>query len=170
MKPSFIAAGLSRGFRTSSFFGCNGPAGHRAAEMARARVPRQKTVVGGPSHDLDRQCLGGAGRRAACLFSGFGDVPLDQAAGPEDVSKHTGSRRLIPRSGPRTRGIYNGFLAAGLVWGLVQGVPSFAFQIKLFFLLCVIVAGVYGAATVSRRILFVQAVPAAIALALLWLA
>jgi putative membrane protein len=68
------------------------------------------------------------------------------------------------------QGLYNGFLAAGLVWGLVQGVPSFAFQIKMFFLLCVIVAGVYGAATVSRRILFVQAVPAAIALALLWLA
>src|SRR5437016_4619665 len=40
------------------------------------------------------------------------------------------------------QGLYNGFLAAGLIWGLVQGVPSFAFQIKMFFLLCVIVAGV----------------------------
>jgi putative membrane protein len=68
------------------------------------------------------------------------------------------------------QGLYNGFLAAGLVWGLVQGTPGFAFQIKVFFLLCVIVAGVYGAATVSRRILFVQAAPAAIALILLWLA
>lgn len=68
------------------------------------------------------------------------------------------------------QGLYNGFLAAGLVWGLVQAVPGFAFQIKVFFLLCVIVAGVYGAATVSRRILLVQAVPAAIALVLLWLA
>jgi putative membrane protein len=68
------------------------------------------------------------------------------------------------------QGLYNGFLAAGLVWGLVQAVPAFAFQIKVFFLLCVIVAGVYGAATVSRRILFVQAAPAAIALVLLWLA
>ena len=69
------------------------------------------------------------------------------------------------------QGLYNGFLAAGLVWGLVQGIPGFAFQIKmLFFLLCVIVAGVYGAATVSRRILFVQAAPAAVALILLWLA
>jgi putative membrane protein len=68
------------------------------------------------------------------------------------------------------QGLYNGFLAAGLVWGLVQGAPGFAFQIKTFFLLCVIVAGVYGAATVSRRILFVQAAPAAIALVLLWLA
>jgi putative membrane protein len=68
------------------------------------------------------------------------------------------------------QGLYNGFLAAGLIWGLVHTVPGFAFQIKTFFLLCVIVAGVYGAATVSRRILFVQAAPAAIALALLWLA
>src|SRR5260370_36333530 len=68
------------------------------------------------------------------------------------------------------QGLYNGFLAAGLVWGLVQGTPGFAFQIKVFFLLCVIVAGVYGAVTVSRRILIVQAAPAAVALILLWLA
>jgi putative membrane protein len=68
------------------------------------------------------------------------------------------------------QGLYNGFLAAGLIWGLVQAVPSFAVQIKVFFLLCVIVAGVYGAATVSRRILVVQAAPAALALILLWLA
>jgi putative membrane protein len=68
------------------------------------------------------------------------------------------------------QGLYNGFLAAGLAWGLLQAVPAFAFQIKAFFLLCVIVAGVYGAATVSRRILFIQAAPAAVALVLLWLA
>jgi putative membrane protein len=68
------------------------------------------------------------------------------------------------------QGLYNGFLAAGLAWGLLQGDPGFAFQIKVFFLLCVIVAGVYGAATVSRRILLVQAAPAALALVLLWLA
>src|SRR3954463_5511487 len=43
------------------------------------------------------------------------------------------------------QGLYNGFLAAGLVWGLVQGNPDFAFQIKTFFLLCVVTAGVYGA-------------------------
>ena len=68
------------------------------------------------------------------------------------------------------QGLYNGFLAAGLIWGLVHGNPAFAFQIKAFFLLCVIVAGIYGAATVSRRILYVQAAPAALALILLWLA
>ena len=68
------------------------------------------------------------------------------------------------------QGLYNGFLAAGLIWGLVHPVPGFAFQIKVFFLLCVIVAGIYGAATVSRRILYVQAAPAALALILLCLA
>jgi putative membrane protein len=68
------------------------------------------------------------------------------------------------------QGLYNGFLAAGLVWGLIQDNAGFAFQIKAFFLLCVIIAGVYGAATVSRRILYVQAAPAALALVLLLLA
>jgi putative membrane protein len=68
------------------------------------------------------------------------------------------------------QGLYNGFLAAGLVWGLFHPNPAFAFQIKAFFLFCVIVAGAYGAATVSRRILYVQAAPAALALVLLWLA
>ena len=62
------------------------------------------------------------------------------------------------------QGLYNGFLAAGLIWGLLHPVPGFAVQIKIFFLLCVIVAGLYGAWSVSRKILFVQAVPAALAL------
>ncbi|HMX17193.1 MAG TPA: DUF1304 domain-containing protein [Rhodocyclaceae bacterium] len=61
------------------------------------------------------------------------------------------------------QGLYNGFLAAGLVWGLVQGAAGT--PVKIFFLACVIVAGVFGAATASRRILFVQALPAALALA-----
>jgi putative membrane protein len=67
------------------------------------------------------------------------------------------------------QGLYNGFLAAGLFWGLLQPAPALAFQIKVFFLLCVIVAGAYGAWSVSRRILFVQALPAALALIVLWL-
>ena len=62
------------------------------------------------------------------------------------------------------QGLYNGFLAAGLIWGLLAAYPV-GFQVTVFFLGCVIVAGLYGAATVSRRILVVQAVPAAIALA-----
>lgn len=67
------------------------------------------------------------------------------------------------------QGLYNGFLAAGLVWGLLHPVAAFAFQIKVFFLLCVIVAGLYGAWSVSKRILVVQALPAAIALVLVYL-
>jgi putative membrane protein len=66
------------------------------------------------------------------------------------------------------QGLYNGFLAAGLVWGLSLGADGT--QVKIFFLSCVLVAGLYGAATASRRILFVQAMPAAIGLALVWFA
>jgi len=65
------------------------------------------------------------------------------------------------------QGSYNGFLAAGLVWGLWLGDAGFA--IKVFFLGCVIVAGVFGALTVNRKILFVQALPAAVALVTLCL-
>jgi putative membrane protein len=65
------------------------------------------------------------------------------------------------------QGLYNGFLAAGLFWGLSLG--SAGLSVKTFFLLCVLVAGVYGAATASRKILFVQAIPAALGLALLYL-
>jgi putative membrane protein len=64
------------------------------------------------------------------------------------------------------QGLYNGFLVAGLVWGLLAG-GTIGFQVKIFFLGCVIVAGLFGAATVNRRILVVQAVPAALALAAL---
>jgi putative membrane protein len=62
------------------------------------------------------------------------------------------------------QGLYNGFLAAGLAWGLVLGTAGD--PIKIFFLLCVIVAGVVGATTVNLRVLWVQALPAATALTL----
>ena len=58
------------------------------------------------------------------------------------------------------QGLYNGFLAAGLIWGLAADRTD----VQVFFLVCVVVAGVYGAATVNRRILVVQAVPALLAL------
>jgi putative membrane protein len=67
------------------------------------------------------------------------------------------------------QGLYNGFLAAGLVWGLV-GPQHLRFGFQVFFLLCVVVAGLYGAATASRKILFVQALPGALALAAVLLA
>ncbi|KAL7917873.1 hypothetical protein ACQKWADRAFT_305685 [Trichoderma austrokoningii] len=63
------------------------------------------------------------------------------------------------------QGLYNGFLAAGLFWGLAHPVEAFGEQIRLFFLGCVGIAGVYGAATASKKILYVQAVPAAVSIA-----
>ena len=67
------------------------------------------------------------------------------------------------------QGLYNGFLAAGLLWGAFHPLPAVAMQVQVFFLGCVVVAGVFGAVTVSRRILYVQAVPALLGLALAWL-
>ena len=66
------------------------------------------------------------------------------------------------------QGLYNGFLAAGLLWGLSRGAGGL--DIKVFFLSCVLIAGLYGAASASRKILFVQALPAALGLALVLLA
>ncbi|WP_407119564.1 DUF1304 domain-containing protein [Bradyrhizobium sp. LMG 9283] len=85
------------------------------------------------------------------------------------VFRNTPDKAAITKVLAANQGLYNGFLAAGLVWGLLHGNPAFAFQIKVFFLLCVIVAGAYGAATVSTRILIVQALPAALAVAALFL-
>ena len=93
------------------------------------------------------------------------DKPLGLKVFRNTIEKATDSKVLAAN-----QGLYNGFLAAGLAWGLFHPNPAFALQIKIFFLLCVIVAGAYGAATVSRRILYVQAAPAALALILLWLA
>lgn len=63
------------------------------------------------------------------------------------------------------QGLYNGFLVAGLVWGLALGAPGI--DVKVFFLACVVIAGLFGGATVNRNIMFVQAVPGIIGLALL---
>ena len=65
------------------------------------------------------------------------------------------------------QGLYNGFLAAGLIWGLALGPAGFA--IEVFFLVCVVAAGLFGALTASRKILWVQALPGAITLALVLL-
>ena len=70
----------------------------------------------------------------------------------------------------KNMGLYNGFLAAGLLWGVTYPEPKMNFQIQGFFLICVAIAGIYGAATANRRILYVQALPAIIALTVLALA
>lgn len=62
------------------------------------------------------------------------------------------------------QGLYNGFLAAGLVWGLWLGPAGYG--VKLFFLGCILVAGLYGGITATRKILFIQAIPAAMGIAL----
>lgn len=62
------------------------------------------------------------------------------------------------------QGLYNGFIAAGLLWGAIRGAAGHEF--KVYFLLCVVVAGVYGAATASRKILYVQAAPGLLGLLL----
>ena len=66
------------------------------------------------------------------------------------------------------QGLYNGFLAAGLAWSLIAP-ATYATQLALFFLLCVLIAGIYGGFTANRRIWLVQALPAALALAAVWL-
>ncbi|MEP6738795.1 MAG: DUF1304 domain-containing protein [Caldimonas sp.] len=78
--------------------------------------------------------------------------------------RHTPAAAAESKVLAANQGLYNGFLAAGLFWGLWLGAGGT--PVKLFFLGCVIVAGVFGAATVGRKILFVQALPAAVAMAL----
>jgi putative membrane protein len=67
------------------------------------------------------------------------------------------------------QGLYNGFLVAGLVWSLFGG-AVFAYPVRMFFLGCVVIAGIYGGATAAKRIYFVQALPGAIALAVTYAA
>jgi putative membrane protein len=85
---------------------------------------------------------------------------------PRGLRSFGTDQAFADRSAPlaANQGLYNGFLVAGLIWGLVAADPI-GFQVTVFFLGCVIVAGVFGAATVNRRILVVQAVPGALALA-----
>lgn len=92
----------------------------------------------------------------------FWDKPIGLRAFGQTLEKAQQSKVLAAN-----QGLYNGFLAAGLVWGLTKG--SSGLEIKTFFLCCVLVAGIYGAATANRKILFIQALPAALGLALLWL-
>ena len=68
------------------------------------------------------------------------------------------------------QGLYNGFLAAGLLWGLLHSNLAFGFQLQFFFLTCVIIAAIYGSLTVKKSILLVQGLPAILALAFLILA
>ena len=81
--------------------------------------------------------------------------------------RHTPEAAATSKVLAANQGLYNGFLAAGLSWGLWLGAAGYS--VKFFFLGCVVVAGVYGAATVGKKILFVQALPAALAMVLVFL-
>jgi putative membrane protein len=87
------------------------------------------------------------------------DKPAGLRAFGQTKEAATASRVLAAN-----QGLYNGFLAAGLLWGLALG--SEGTDVKIFFLSCVLIAGVFGGLTASRKILFVQALPAATGLAL----
>ena len=89
------------------------------------------------------------------------DKPAGLRAFGQTQAAATASRVLAAN-----QGLYNGFLAAGLFWGLSQG--SDGEQFKIFFLSCVLIAGIYGALTANRKILFIQAIPAAVGLILLF--
>ena len=93
---------------------------------------------------------------------------MDDPARPGRLRPHAGVRGA-DQALAANQGLYNGFLAAGLVWGIV-GPDHLRFGFQVFFLLCVMVAGVYGAATASRRILAVQTLPATLALVAVLLA
>lgn len=85
-----------------------------------------------------------------------------RGAMPDDLFKPT---RIMAAN----QGLYNGFLAAGLIWSLLIGDPIWARNVALFFLCCVAVAGIYGATTASRKIFYVQALPAILGLVAVWL-
>lgn len=92
-----------------------------------------------------------------------------ESRGPKVFSRFP--KELFPqtRAMAANQGLYNGFLAAGLIWSRLISDPQWAQNTALFFLICVAVAGQFGAATVSRRIFFVQTVPAVIAITVLLL-
>ncbi|SFU09704.1 putative membrane protein [Algoriphagus locisalis] len=84
-------------------------------------------------------------------------------------------KSLPPELFPKTKGLaanqglYNGFLVAGLVWSLLIEDPNWSFYVAVFFLSCVLVAGIFGAVTASKKIFWVQGLPALLALILLHL-
>lgn len=67
------------------------------------------------------------------------------------------------------QGLYNGFLAAGLIWGLLEPSEIHAKSVHIFFLSCIVIAGLYGTMSVNKKILYVQALPAVISLGLVLL-
>jgi putative membrane protein len=101
-----------------------------------------------------------------CYFLVLEMILWDKPAGLKAFGQ-TQEQASVTKVLAANQGLYNGFLAAGLIWGLIQGAAGYNF--KIFFLLCVIVAGVYGALTASRKIFFIQAAPGMLGLILVLL-
>ncbi|OTG64319.1 DUF1304 domain-containing protein [Acinetobacter silvestris] len=76
---------------------------------------------------------------------------------------HNPEKAALTKVLAQNQGLYNGFLAAGLIWALIASAP-FSIQLANFFLACVLIAGIYGAITASKKILYIQALPALVAL------
>jgi len=91
------------------------------------------------------------------------DKPTGLRAFNQTLQQATASKVLAAN-----QGLYNGFLAAGLFWGIFLGAGGFS--VKVFFLGCVLIAGIYGGMTASRKILYIQALPAAVGLLMIILA
>lgn len=102
-----------------------------------------------------------AGRYYSSRHPGAGDVSLEAPAGRRAFNLSADFARQT-RVLAANQGLYNGFLAAGLAWGLWLGAPGV--QVVIFFLACVLAAGIFGALTASRKILYIQALPALLAL------
>lgn len=91
----------------------------------------------------------------------FWTKPLGLKVFAQSLDKAEASKVLASN-----QGLYNGFLSAGLIWGLLVSSPETGLQFKAFFLSCVVIAGIYGAYSVNKKIFFVQALPALLALLL----
>lgn len=126
--------------------------------MAKAAFPDKLIVQGtcGTTHSIDCDYSGGDDRLAACFILDM-KIPLWATPRVRRVFGTTAALAASTKSMEANQGRYNWFLAAGLFWGMWQGAAGR--NVVAFFLICVIVAGVYGAATVPRRISFMPAFP-----------
>ncbi len=94
-----------------------------------------------------------------------------ETAGKKTFGKSLPHELFKPTKGlAANQGLYNGFLVAGLVWSFLIENPEWSFNVRLFFLGCVAVAGIFGAITAAKKIFFVQALPALLAMLFVYLA
>ena len=94
-----------------------------------------------------------------------------ETAGKKVFGKTLPAELFKPTKGlAANQGLYNGFLVAGIVWSFLIDAPEWAFNIRMFFLGCIVVAGIYGSISASKKIFFIQGLPALIAMIFTYLA